>query len=129
MHVHFRAAIVRASDRTEAKGTSITTIEVFDPAMCCSPAAYGPRVDLDLARFEADLGWLAAQGANVTRYSLSVDPHEFLTRPIVAALLNSCGEDLLPIVLVDGRFCFGGLWPSHADLIGSCDTSEVRSTL
>jgi len=107
----------------------MTIIEVFDTVTCCSTAVGAPCVDLERARFEADLCWLAAQGATVTRYSLSAEPDEFVARPIVAVLLKSCGQDLLPIVLFDGKFCFGGTWPSRADLITSYETSEIRSTL
>jgi Arsenical resistance operon protein ArsD len=92
------------------------TIEVFDPAMCCSSGVCGPSVDPQLARFEADLRWLAAQGASITRYNLAAEPGEFVTRPVVAAMLASGGEDVLPIILVDGLVRFSGTWPSRTDL-------------
>ncbi len=92
------------------------TVEVFDPAMCCSTGVCGPSVDPELARFEADLRWLGTQGASVTRYNLAAEPGEFVTRPVVAAMLKSGGEDVLPIVLVDGKLRFSGTWPSRADL-------------
>jgi hypothetical protein len=92
------------------------TLEVFDPAMCCSTGVCGPSVDPQLARFEADLRWLAAQGASVTRYNLAAEPGEFVARPVVAAMLASGGEDVLPIVLVDGKLLFSGTWPSRTDL-------------
>lgn len=92
------------------------TIEVFDPAMCCSTGVCGPSVDPELARFEADLRWLAAQGVSVTRYNLAQEPGEFAGRPVVAAMLASGGEDVLPIVLVDGKLRFSGTWPARADL-------------
>jgi hypothetical protein len=37
----------------------MTTVEVFDPPMCCSTGVCGPRVDPALATFAADLAWLA----------------------------------------------------------------------
>lgn len=94
----------------------MTTVEVFDPAMCCSTGVCGPSVDPELARFEADLRWLAAQGADVTRYNLAQEPGAFAGRPVVAAMLQSGGEDVLPIVLVDGKVRFSGTRPSRADL-------------
>ena len=39
------------------------TVEVFDPAMCCSTGVCGPSVDPALSRFAADLDWLASQEA------------------------------------------------------------------
>ena len=96
--------------------TMTATIEVFDPAMCCSTGVCGPSVDPELARFEADLRWLAARGANVTRYNLAQEPGEFVARPVVAAMLASGGEEALPIILVDGKVRFSGTWPSRTDL-------------
>jgi Arsenical resistance operon protein ArsD len=92
------------------------TIEVFDPAMCCSTGVCGPSVDPELARFEADLRWLATLGASVTRYNLAQEPGEFVSRPVVGAMLASGGEDVLPIVLVDGKLRFSGTRPSRAAL-------------
>jgi Arsenical resistance operon protein ArsD len=93
-----------------------TTVEVFDPAMCCSTGVCGPSVDPELARFEADLRWIAAQGIDVTRYNLAQEPGEFVNRPVVDAMLKSGGVDVLPIVLVDGKLRFSGTRPSRADL-------------
>ena len=127
MHAHAQAAIIRASlgqapsraDSSEGNTMTTTqtgTIEVFDPAMCCSTGVCGPTVDPELARFEADLRWLTTQGASVTRYNLAQEPGEFVARPVVAAMLQSGGEDVLPIVLVDGKVRFSGTRPSRADL-------------
>ena len=119
VHTHAQAAIIRASHsgpKSTPKGTPMTTVEVFDPAMCCSTGVCGPTVDPELARFEADLRWLTTQGAKVTRYNLAQEPGEFVGRPVVAAMLASGGEDALPIVLVDGKVCFSGVRPSRADL-------------
>jgi len=96
--------------------TLTATIEVFDPAMCCSTGVCGPSVDPELARFEADLRWLAARGVNVTRYNLAREPGEFVARSVVAAVLASGGEEALPIILVNGKVRFSGTWPSRADL-------------
>jgi Arsenical resistance operon protein ArsD len=115
VHSHAQSAIIRASRRLE-RNTMTATIEVFDPAMCCSTGVCGPSVDPELARFEADLRWLSTQGASVTRYNLAQEPGEFAGRPVVAAMLQSGGEDVLPIVLVDGKVRYSGTRPSRADL-------------
>jgi len=120
VHPHAQAAIIRASHPTGPKGTTkgtpMSTIEVFDPAMCCSTGVCGPSVDPELARFEADLRWIGSQGVGVTRYNLAQEPGEFAGRPVVAAMLKSGGDDVLPIVLVDGKVRFSGTWPSRAEL-------------
>ena len=40
----------------------MTSVTVFDPAMCCSTGVCGPAVDPALTLFAADLDWLAGQG-------------------------------------------------------------------
>ena len=50
------------------------TIEVFDPAMCCSTGVCVPSVDPALARFAADLDWLGGQGVSVERFNLAQQP-------------------------------------------------------
>jgi hypothetical protein len=129
VHLTGRIAIIGDRQRREAKGTPMTTIEVFDPATSGAAAVEASRADPRCAGFDADLRWFAAQGVSVARYSLTGQRGEFMARPVVAALLRCCGEGLLPIVLVDGKFCFGGTWPPRADLIRSCQTSRALSTL
>jgi arsenite methyltransferase len=139
VHAHAQAAIIRACHRREPnrpdldaagttpardhpqdhrsqRNTMTNTIEVFDPAMCCSTGVCGPSVDPELARFEADLRWLSTQGANVTRYNLASEPGEFAGRPLVDAMLKSGGQDVLPIVLVEGKLAFSGTRPSRTEL-------------
>ena len=71
--------------------------------MCCSAGVCGPSVDPELARFEADLRWIVTQRRKGTRYNLAQEPGEFAGRTAVAAMLKSGGEDILPIVLVNGK--------------------------
>ncbi|MFC9543039.1 arsenite efflux transporter metallochaperone ArsD [Streptomyces sp. NPDC056956] len=93
-----------------------TTIEVFDPAMCCSTGVCGPTVEPHLARFAADLRWVGEQGATVTRHNLGQEPGEFATRPIVAGVLQSGGEEALPVILINGRLKWTGHYPTRDEL-------------
>lgn len=94
------------------------TIEVFDPAMCCSTGICGPSVDPALVRFAADLDWLAAQGVTVERFNLAQQPGAFAERPAVTEALNAKGEDALPLLLADGVAVSEGRYPSRAELAG-----------
>ena len=47
------------------------TLQVFDPAMCCSTGVCGPDVDPKLVQFAADLDWLKTQDVIIQRHSLS----------------------------------------------------------
>ena len=48
--------------------------------MCCSTGVCGPSVDPALARFAADLHWLANQRVAVERYNLAQQPQAFAAK-------------------------------------------------
>ena len=109
-----KETLVSTTDSTAVR--TAVTVEVYDPAMCCSTGVCGPSVDPALARFESDLRWLGEQGATVTRRNLAQEPGAFVTNALVAAMLRSGGEEALPIVLVDGKLRSSGTWLSRTDL-------------
>ena len=45
------------------------TIQVFDPALCCSSGVCGVDVDPALSAFAADAEWARSQGAQVERFT------------------------------------------------------------
>jgi arsenite methyltransferase len=92
------------------------TVEVFDPAMCCSTGICGPSVDPVLPRFAADLDWLKEHGVQVTRHNLSQEPAAFVAAPAVQAALTARGTDCLPFILVDGCIVSQGTYPTRAEL-------------
>jgi hypothetical protein len=91
------------------------TLEVFDPAMCCSTGVCGVTVDPVLAQFAADLQWVAEQGVTVTRRNLGQEPQAFAANPAVIKEMEA-GMDRLPILLIDGAIISTGLYPSRAQL-------------
>ncbi len=94
----------------------MTKVDVFDPAMCCSTGVCGPSVDPKLARFAADLEWLAGQGVEVTRATLSQEPEKFIASAPVRDALSQIGEGALPAVLVDGQLHSTGHYPTRTEL-------------
>ncbi len=94
----------------------MTTLEVFDPPMCCSTGVCGPSVDPVLSRFAADLEWLAGQGVAVTRATLSQEPDRFIACAPVRDELNRVGSHALPALVVDGRLRSTGRYPSRLEL-------------
>jgi hypothetical protein len=94
----------------------MATVEVFDPAMCCSTGVCGPSVDPALVRFAADLEWLTAHGASVVRATLSQQPERFIATEPVRVALAEQGEKALPAVVVDGRLYATGRYPGRAEL-------------
>lgn len=88
------------------------SIRVYDPALCCSTGVCGPSVDAELARFAADLAWLAEQGVAVERYNLAQQPGAFASEPAVRERLAE-GVEVLPLVLVGERIAVEGHYPSR----------------
>jgi AhpD family alkylhydroperoxidase len=94
----------------------MTTVEVFDPPMCCSTGVCGPSVDPALATFAADLSWLADQGVVVERHNLSQEPKPFAESDLVRGLLAERGDEALPAVVVAGELRSSGRFPTRAEL-------------
>jgi len=96
----------------------MTTVEVFDPPMCCSTGVCGPSVDPALATFASDLSWLADQGTSVERHNLSQEPKAFAESDLVRELLAERGDEALPAVVVDGELRSSGRIPTRNELAG-----------
>lgn len=107
----------------------MTTLIVFDPAMCCSTGVCGPTVDPALATFAADLSWLAEQGVTVQRHNLSQEPKAFADNDVVHTLLAERGDHALPAVLVDGQLRSSGRHPDRSELAGWVQTGASSGGL
>lgn len=94
------------------------TLQVYDPAMCCSTGVCGPSVDPVLPRFSADLEWLKSKGVQVERYNLAQEIAAFTANALVKAALNSKGTECLPMILVDGKVVSEGSYPTREQLAG-----------
>ena len=96
--------------------TPLQTLQVFDPAMCCSTGVCGPAVDLQLVQFAADLDWLKSQGVIVQRHNLSQNPAAFVETGAVQAALAEKGEAALPVILANGKVVSTGHYPDRVEL-------------
>ena len=61
----------------------MTTIQIFDPALCCSTGVCGVEVDQNLVNFAADVDWAKQNGAQVERFNLAQQPLAFAENPTV----------------------------------------------
>lgn len=95
----------------------MTTIQVFDPAMCCNTGVCGVDVDQNLVTFAADVEWAQQQGAQIERVNLSQQPMAFAENAIVKGLLERTGQTALPVTLVDGQLALAGRYPCRDDLV------------
>lgn len=92
----------------------IHTIEIYDPALCCSTGVCGPSPDRALAEFAGVLEKLKGGGVLVVRHNLAQSPLEFVNRPEVKTVLDRKGEGGLPLVFVDGELFFRGVYPTYS---------------
>ena len=94
----------------------MTTIDVFDPALCCNSGVCGAEVDQDLVDFSGLVHWATSRGASVERHNLAQQPQDFAGNPVVAELLRTDGAAALPVTLVDGRAAVTGRYPTRQEL-------------
>lgn len=110
----FMSAFVRATKPASVR--RLATIQVFDPALCCSTGVCGADVDQTLVSFSADAAWARLNGAKIERFNLAQQPAAFAENGTVKGLLERSGEAALPVVLVNGEVALAGRYPQRAEL-------------
>jgi len=94
----------------------MTSIKIYDPALCCSTGVCGTDVDQQLVDFSADVDWAKQNGAQIERFNLAQQPMAFAENGVVKAFLERSGADALPVILVDGDIALAGRYPSRTEL-------------
>ncbi|MGW5153178.1 arsenite efflux transporter metallochaperone ArsD [Rhodococcus koreensis] len=94
----------------------MSTIEIFEPALCCNTGVCGDDVDQALVTFSADMDWVRSKGGDIARFNLAGEPLAFAEREPVKAFLQVSGSEGLPLVLVDGVTAQTGRYPDRAQL-------------
>ncbi len=94
----------------------MTTMTIYDPAMCCSTGICGPEVDTNLAQFAGDLDWLKTLGIDVKRINLSQEPALFAENEQVRTVLEKSGVEGLPVILVGDALLSSGQYPARDEL-------------
>ena len=92
------------------------TIQVFDPALCCSTGVCGVEVDQALVSFSADAAWAKLNGAKIERFNLAQQPMAFAENTVVKGFLERSGQEALPLVLVNGEVALAGRYPNRVEL-------------
>jgi hypothetical protein len=107
----------------------MTSIQVFDPALCCSTGVCGVEADQQLVGFSADVDWAKQNGAQIERFNLAQQPMVFAENPVVKAFLERSGADALPLILVDGEVALAGRYPNRAELTRWTGVVQVERLL
>lgn len=98
------------------KDLVMSTIEIYDPALCCSTGVCGVEVDQHLVTFAADVEWAKQHDVMISRFNLGQQPLAFANNPVVKAFLQHSGAEALPLVLLDGEIALAGRYPTRAEL-------------
>ena len=109
----------------------MATIQVFDPALCCSTGVCGVEVDQQLVGFSADVDWAKQNGADIERFNLAQQPMAFAENPVVKAFLERSGAEALPLILVEGEVALAGRYPSRSELArwaGIAESAEMPAS-
>lgn len=92
------------------------SIQVFEPALCCSTGVCGVDVDQSLVTFAADVDWARQLDVPIERFNLAKDPMAFAEHAQIKSFLETAGAEALPVTLVDDHMVLAGRYPSRADL-------------
>lgn len=98
------------------------TMEIFEPAMCCSTGLCGVSIDPELLRVATNLNNLKDRGIIVNRYNLSSSPAAFISNPTVNKELHENGGDNLPLILVNGEIVIKKRYPTNEEF---CKLLEI----
>lgn len=90
------------------------TIEIFDPAMCCSTGLCGPNINPDLMRVAASVEYIKRQGVTITRHNLRDEPQAYVDNQVINEYLTQEGADGLPVTLVDGVIAVTKTYPTSS---------------
>ena len=88
---------------------------IYEGAMCCSTGVCGPSPDEELMRVSSLVDKLTKSGASIERYNLTNNTKEFVENKTINSLLNEKGEDILPVVMVNGEVLMTGKYPSNEE--------------
>ncbi len=104
----------------------MTSIQVFDPALCCSTGVCGVDVDQQLVGFSADVDWAKQNGAEIERFNLAQQPMAFAENLVVKGFLERSGAEALPLILVDGEIALAGRYPNRDELARWAGITQVE---
>ena len=112
----------------------MSTLKIYDPAMCCSSGVCGPSPDSRLMKLAEDVAFIKKQGASVERFNLAHQADAFAENPLVLSEMGPKGE-YLPVFVVDGEVKAKGRYPGRQELAewlgveADCDEDKPRSPL
>ena len=97
--------------------STMKTMYIYEPAMCCETGLCGVGVDPELLRITTVANNLKTNGVTLRRYNLNSYPQEFVTNAEINKLLNDAGVDALPATVVDGKIVKTKAYPTNGEIV------------
>ncbi|MBP1692708.1 MAG: Arsenical resistance operon trans-acting repressor ArsD [Chloroflexi bacterium] len=104
--------------------TTLATVEIFDPPMCCPTGMCGPTIDQTLLDVNEMILGLQAEGITIVRYQMTSHPHAFLNNSEVMRLVREQQMAALPITAVNGKVVKTSSYPSLTEIKAALNGSE-----
>lgn len=101
-----------------------STVEIFDPPMCCPTGLCGPTLDQTLLDVNEMILALKAEGVQVERYQMTSHPQKFTANPSVMRLVQEKQLDALPITVVQGQVIKVGAYPTLAEVTAALNGDQ-----
>ncbi|WP_436667250.1 arsenite efflux transporter metallochaperone ArsD [Latilactobacillus sakei] len=93
-------------------------VELFEEALCCDTGVCGPSVDQNLLLMTAAFKTMADNAImfDAKRYNLNSTPDAFVENHDILTLMKQEGNQVLPILRVDGEIKKTGAYPTLTEL-------------
>jgi hypothetical protein len=96
--------------------TAATTVEIYDPPMCCPTGLCGPTLDQTLLDVSDMILTLEEDGVAVERYQMTTSPQKFMTNMEIMRLVREQQMAALPITAVNGQIIKVGAYPTLSEV-------------
>ncbi len=93
------------------------SMQLYEPAMCCSTGLCGVGVDPELLRISTVLNTLEKNGVKVERFNLTSAPQEFIKNNEVNNIIKTEGVEALPLAVLDGVIIMTGRYPTNEEFV------------
>jgi len=94
----------------------VKTIEIYEPALCCSTGVCGPEPDKTLIDLQNTLNLLKKAGFEVKRFAINQAPLAFTSNPVVKQFITTEGPAKLPITMFNGKIIIKESYPTVDEL-------------
>ncbi|NJO70009.1 MAG: arsenite efflux transporter metallochaperone ArsD [Bacteroidetes bacterium] len=94
----------------------VKTIEIYEPALCCSTGVCGPEPDKALLDLQNTINSLKKEGIEVKRFAINQAPLAFTSNPVVKEFIMKDGPAKLPVTVFNGKIIKKEGYPSLDEL-------------